>query len=537
MKLSLFFQLKNDSERGQALVIIAVSFVILLAFVGLTVDVGQLFIQMGHLRRATDAASLAAAAQYREGRTLEQMLDSAQQVMELNGVSSGTVTIETCETNPGDPGLCFTPRRKLVRVIGSVNAPLPFLHLIGIPDVTITSNSIGEAAAMDVVLVIDISESMTSDARSYPEGVILGKHLEDPTQCNALDPAGTNPAYVGSGPDVNGPAAGDGLPGDCHPFEEVKASAFNFISRILDKPAATEADRVSIVVFSNGWENSPFKTGIIAPGWMDDKATALNAILSLEVYEPSHKVGAVWQPKLCPENVPDLPGPGTCLVYDPPMDQTGTYIGVNCPEYHRSGDPSSCTTTNIGGGLKLGGNMFATDTREEALWVVVLLTDGAANASDDEKGVYQYGFCPEPWVAPFCRDWNSATRHSSGNPAYDADDYARDMADFVGCYPSDPASACGSITGQGAVMFSIGLGDQVLSTYNTDPVPHGVRLLRYIGAIGDDGDVDTDPCAGKYDNLAEWKEWCGNYYFSPTGAELDLVFEDIASRIFTRIAH
>ncbi len=290
MKLDRYLQRGNNRERGQALVILAISFVVLLAFVGLAVDVGQLFIQMGHLRRATDAASLAAAAQYREGRTLQEMLDSAEQVMELNGVAAGTVTIETCETNPGDTGLCFTPRRKLVRVIGSVKVPLPFLHLIGIPDWTIASNSIGEAAAMDVVLVIDISESMTNDAKTFPDGAILGSHLADPTQCNDVDPSGTNPAYVGSGPDVNGPSAGDGLPGDCHPFEEVKASAFNFISRILDKPAATEADRVSIVVFSNGWENSPFKTGIIAPGWMDDKATALNAILSLKVYEPSYKV-------------------------------------------------------------------------------------------------------------------------------------------------------------------------------------------------------------------------------------------------------
>ena len=44
-------------ERGQALVLIAAAFVGIAAFVGLTVDAGILFINVGHLRRATDAAS------------------------------------------------------------------------------------------------------------------------------------------------------------------------------------------------------------------------------------------------------------------------------------------------------------------------------------------------------------------------------------------------------------------------------------------------------------------------------------------------
>jgi hypothetical protein len=62
-------------------------------------------------------------------------------------------------------------------------------------------------------------------------------------------------------------------------------------------------------------------------------------------------------------------------------------------------------------------------------------------------------------------------------------------------------------------------------------------LLRYVAAVGDDGNAATDPCSGLYGSAADWEEWCGNYYFSPTGNDLDLIFEDIASRIFTRIIH
>ena len=59
----------KDLERGQALVLLALAFVGIAAFVGLTVDAGILFSHVGHLRRATDASSLAAANQFREGRT------------------------------------------------------------------------------------------------------------------------------------------------------------------------------------------------------------------------------------------------------------------------------------------------------------------------------------------------------------------------------------------------------------------------------------------------------------------------------------
>lgn len=516
----------KPENKGQALVIIAVAFVALLAFVGFTVDVGQLYVYMGHLRRAVDAGSLAAAAQYREGRDNDQMRTSAEQVMTLNGVDPQTVVVETCDTNPGDPDLCTTPRRKLVRVIGELDVPMAFLHLVGVKDIRIRANAISEAAAMDVVLVIDISESMASDASlcdgddddgdsvaddGRPENWCPGlpaipisgnradNYFADPNRCNAAK--------------------------DCHPMEELKTAALSFVDRILDLPPNQEADRLAIVTFSNGWEPGSDSKGtrVVPPGWMVNRANASNAIENLKVYDP----------EACPSAV------GPCRNYDGNGNPSGNYLGFECPLYRLTGDPSSCTTTNIGGGLKRGGNIFASEMREDALWVVILLTDGAANASDPDNS-HPYGYCPQEigggWVPPFCRDRDSTTRHGSGNVQYDADDFARDMADFVGCHPENPAEGC-SQAGQGAVIFAVGLGDQVLQTYGSDPVPHGVRLLRYIAAVGDDGNPATDACEGLYGNLDGWKKWCGNYYFSPTGNGLTRVFEDIASRMFTRITH
>lgn len=510
-------------ESGQALVLIAVAFVALLVIVGLAVDAGQLFIYMGHLRRAVDAASLAAAAQYREGRDILQMTDAAEQVMSVNGIEPATVIVETCDTNPGDPALCYTPRRKLVRITGSTVVPMSFLNLIGFHFIPISVSAIAEAASMDVVLVIDISESMANDAGMCDEDDDDGDGVNDDGRPDYWCPGKSGVPMTGSEWDNHYSDPSRCNPGDrCHPMEEVKAAAINFAERVLDKPEDQEADRLAIVTFSNGWEAATISKGtrVVPPGWITNRNAAVTTIDTLQVYEP----------EVCPTTI------GPCRNYDT-GSADGNYLGFECPLFRDTGDPSSCTTTNIGGGLKLAGNMFALEPREDALWVVVLITDGAANASDPDD-THSYGYCPDStWSPPFCRDTDSSTRHPGNSGEYDADDFARDMADFVGCYPVNPAPACNGVSGQGAVVFAIGLGDQVLQTYGSDPIPHGVSLLRYISAVGDDGNPATDACDGLYDTEDEWKTWCGNYYFSPTGSELDKIFEDIASRIFTRIIH
>jgi hypothetical protein len=147
------------------------------------------------------------------------------------------------------------------------------------------------------------------------------------------------------------------------------------------------------------------------------------------------------------------------------------------------------------------------------------------------------------WVQPFCRDPDGATRHVSTNPWFDPDDAARDAADFVGCPDTDPPefAACAS-PGQGAVIFTIGLGDLTVNSpacwagYGSCDADLGEQLMRYIAGAGDDGDPGTPPALDPCDGVASGTD-CGNYYFSPTGAGLRRVFEAIASRIFTRLTH
>lgn len=530
----------SKSERGQSLILIALIFVGLLAFIGLTVDIGILFVSYGNLRRAVDSAALAAATQLRGNYTTAQLTDSAKQFLILNNVSGGTATVQTCNDVPGDPQLCGATRRKLVRVTASVPVQFSFLPVIGFSGTTITANAIGEAASMDAVLVIDISESMAKDD---PTGV--HPEYKDPHNCNVA--------------------------GTCHPFNEVKSAAANtFTDWILNKPSADEEDRLAVVVFSNGWQYTysadgtiPLQgTGLIRPDgtatgspWMNDNATAKGLINNLKVYENNNAFGA--QPWMCPagwQGSADILG--SCSEYSNPLDPNSTFITQRCPladpnPNANMQDNSSCQTTNIGGGLKLAAATLGS-ARKEALWLVILLTDGAANTTEVThainpsivaadgtifktagKYILPLGFCPPGTEQKGCRDNSVTTRHPTGNPAYDADDYARDMADLVSCSQKSPAVAC-SRAGQGAVMFGIGLGSTVVGNpVDSGGTPFGDTLLRYVGAVGDDGNPASDPCSSVTLNAAGYN--CGNYYFTPNGSGLDMVFTQIASRIYTRL--
>src|SRR5512139_2986990 len=90
--------LKNAStaQRGQAIVLIAMGFVMLLAFTGLVVDVARVFVVRGELRRAVDAAGLSATSQFRQGATGPKINAAAYNLVLTHGILSPTVTVETC---------------------------------------------------------------------------------------------------------------------------------------------------------------------------------------------------------------------------------------------------------------------------------------------------------------------------------------------------------------------------------------------------------------------------------------------------------
>ena len=507
------------------MVLIALAFVGLAAFIGLTVDGGILFIQIGHLRRAVDSSSIAAANQFREGRTLTEIEAAADEFINLNNLSAADADVFTCDildprpgnTNPyHDVTLCpddtnldgvhdDSAFRKYVRVIATMPVEFTFLPIIGFGSIDIQANAISEAASVDVVLVIDTSESMAYDAEcgngidddafmeiNFGAGAEDGvddcastggvadlfedDYLRDPDNCNDVYPAVA------------------GVQGECYPFEDVRDAATSLVGRMY-----FPYDRIAIVIFDRNSPSPPPLSLDVG----DNATSAISAVDSLTVYK------------------------------------LGNCAGWVAPTYN----PSLCTSTNVSDGLKVGGVQFGLHLREEAVLILILLSDGSANAGTDGGG---NPICPgssglPTWVQPFCKD--SEFEVAVGDYGYDAEDAAVDQGYFVGCpelNSFDPTTTSCTAPGQGAVVFTIGLGDQLINDDKCEAAayPGGCepdqaeKLLRYIAAIGDDGDPSTDPCSAVASGNS-----CGNYYYSPTGAGLLQVFEAIASRIFTRIIH
>lgn len=175
----------RNAQSGQALVILALGFIALVGFVGIVTDVSLLLVRYSTLSRAVDSAAIAAAGQYRTDRTYAEMSLAARQMIQLHGLEPEDVIVETCETTipldasgnvdgEGDKFLCEDNRnRKLVRVGAEVLSPTVFMRVLGFQDFMISAVSISETAALDIVMVLDVSDSMLSDT-TYAQWADVG---------------------------------------------------------------------------------------------------------------------------------------------------------------------------------------------------------------------------------------------------------------------------------------------------------------------------------------------------------------------------
>jgi hypothetical protein len=495
--------LKN-SEKGQAIILIAFAIIGLIAIVGLMTDSGMLLVEYARLKRGIDAAAIGAAQQFRKDFNVNDLRLASQEFLKFNQSDVITdpsdpdhIKIEICETDPTDTVLCAAPRRKLVRVTATREVTFGFMRIVGFNSTRITATSIGEAASLDIVLVIDTSASMAYQTVPDSLGDTILSDPGDPGD----DPIACNQSH------------------NCEPLESVKNVALQFVNNNLFFPY----DRVAIVTMTSqnfgGFRNPEVLLSLTDN--LDDSGnltdTVQQAIDSIKVLEPQDCDTAF----------------GVCVQ----RDVAGDYIRQDCPAL-AAHNPSSCTSSNIGGALLMAGSEFARTgfMREDSFWVVIALVGGPANATNsfgtltDINGdnypddPLAFGFCPSTtWVAPFCRDALASTRHYKNIdgtfPAdYDAEDYARDQADWL----ADP------VDGNGVTVFTIGLGDLVRNAPQGDP-DAGEILLQYIAENAGD---TIDPITGLITVTANH----GFYRYSPDTSGLAAIFAAIAENILTRIS-
>lgn len=572
-------QTSSRTERGQALVILAVSFLALLAFVGLVTDVGALYTTYTQLKRAVDAAAVAAANNIKiqaagdNTANREKIENAAREMLALNDVTDITsLTVVLCDdaSRPADfAAMCpQSPEspRKLAYIQATQLSPVYFMSLFGIQAVPITLSSVGEAATVDLVIVLDTSESMASDScEAQPPGD------SDPPCTSGFDPNSFNPAACNS-------------TNTCYPMRQAKDAAKSLVQRLLPG-----YDQVAVVTFD-------YQAHVIS-NLNTDMGALAGAIDTIGVHNDAPTSLLTWYYQMTPTDPPeyatfnpifpdDRDGNGSDD--DPGLPCTDEVINANglagrdlwdddtgqpCDDddildaydWNNNYDPDlnpaghddddidnnpgtnsdvSILSTCIGCGVRQAVELLQAGGRQASVWVIVLLSDGIPNLSDMPStyagipGGYRYGFCgsnpPTSYWSSFCID-NNETRycldddasecppdstHTTTSGPYSVKDYAFDMIDEAGLLvstnPNEPL-------GEDIVMYSIAL----------DAARSGADVLRYMANLGVDGDrdPDTDECDG-----VAATENCGNYYYAPTAEYLDRIFESIAANIFTKIS-
>ncbi len=128
-------------ENAQALVITALTMTLLVASLGLAVDVGMLFRARRQLQIAADAAATAGAQQLLYNQDPTSAADSAAAANgEQNGVNNTTVTVN----NPPQSGN-FTSSQD-VQVVIQQDAPTYFMRVLGINTIPINAQAIATDA-------------------------------------------------------------------------------------------------------------------------------------------------------------------------------------------------------------------------------------------------------------------------------------------------------------------------------------------------------------------------------------------------------
>jgi Flp pilus assembly protein TadG len=299
-------QLRAHREHGQALVIIALGLVVLMAAIGLATDASLLYKAKQDLQRTVDSAALAAA--YKLPNTTDAR-NAANEFASLHSydLSKYPLTI----TYP-----VYVPPRKAVSVVGKMDVNFAFLSIIGIRTMTVSATGEAEAAPMDVFLIFDLSESMVYDTtRPFPfppSGF---------TACNTWDSSGYSDCI----------AKYCNWAKKCDPLDiHIKPAAKYFLSK-LDPTY----DRVGVVAYD--------QSGTIIIPLSNDFTAVTAAIDSLQAF--------------------DHQGSSNCDI-------------TRSPSYP---DKACNKQTNIGDGIMMAHNSIAADGRLNAIWSMILMTDGKAN--------------------------------------------------------------------------------------------------------------------------------------------------------------
>jgi Flp pilus assembly protein TadG len=219
------------SQCGQILVLVAISMMVLIGLVGLTIDSGLAYGVKAKLASAVDAASIAGARALAEGVDDDARIAAARSsakayfAANIPAVFLGAQRVEL--TDQMISAVHDATGYWTITVTGSVVMPVTFMRVLGFSDFPISALGQAIRRDLDIILVLDTSGSLAS-------------------------PAGT--------------------------FAALKAAAVNFVNKFN---AGANGDRVGVVSFASG---GVVDVPIIKDGTRGfNKTQVINAINALSV--------------------------------------------------------------------------------------------------------------------------------------------------------------------------------------------------------------------------------------------------------------
>ena len=152
------------SSKGQAIVLVAVTLLVLLGFAGLAVDIGMAYGVQAKLNAAVDAAAIAAGRAISRGT--EAAKTQAKDYFYANfptGVLGSTVSAPNTAPQQRRDGSWD------IEVSATASVPTNFAKLIGWPVLTVRASATSTVRSLDLVLVLDSSPSLSHPSETLDQ--------------------------------------------------------------------------------------------------------------------------------------------------------------------------------------------------------------------------------------------------------------------------------------------------------------------------------------------------------------------------------
>src|SRR5690242_19137961 len=131
----------RDDESGQAMVMTALGFSVLLGFMALAVDTGMVFHAKREMQTAADSAASAAALDYVYNRSTTSSATAAKAASSTNGFSDGSSGVTVTVNDPPVIG-ASAGTSGITEVIISKPVPMTFMSMVGFSTMTVKARAV-----------------------------------------------------------------------------------------------------------------------------------------------------------------------------------------------------------------------------------------------------------------------------------------------------------------------------------------------------------------------------------------------------------